>query len=135
MQQAKIRWRKQMAGDIPPERQTGWPAQTTLNYLDIVGKAALYGGSTEAALGAAVGYGAGTFYGTAVSVVTLGRLLPLSAVPEVAAEASVALAAPGILAGVAGLDVYALKKELEFDQAHPDIALSVLEGTAGGPGL
>jgi len=123
-----------MAGDIPSEKPAS-SFQTTLNYLDIIGKVGMYGGGTETVLGGGAGYGLGAGFSTLSSVATLGRIPPISAIPEVAAEAGALFAAPGILAAFAGADIYSLKTQLEFDQKYPEIALSVMQSTAMGPGL
>lgn len=124
-----------MTADNPVERPTEGISHTALNYLDVVGKVGIGVATAGTGLGAALGWGTGAVFGLQSAVVTAGRGVPLSAVSELAGEAAAFGAVPGILTGVVSLELLSLKTQLEFDQEHPDIAVSVMQSIAGGPGL
>jgi hypothetical protein len=124
-----------MGSDIPQERPTEGISHTALNYLDIVGKVGTCVATAGTGLGAGFGWGAGAYFGMQSAVVTAGRAMPLAGVSEMAGEAAAFASIPGILTGVVSVDLLSLKTQIEFDQEHPDIALSVMQSTAGGPGL
>jgi hypothetical protein len=133
-----------MADEIirPSETPAGnQKIESSLNFLDIVGKTGLVASAVEVVTGAPLGaiigaasvqnpvIGLGLWaFGNGWDKATL-QAMRLAAAGDGAAVAS----APGIIGAFASAQVLSLEAQLKFAQEHPEIFTSAMQSVVGGP--